>query len=198
MTKRTKVRTRSKPRRADLASLRSMFEPARLNSETIRAICEYKKLGTPNKQSAEAAGISEKTFYNWVNAARHTLDRVDSLIANGKTVCEALGSLSEREQLLLQLLQSLKKAEAEATVYHVKNIREAGKTRWQASAWALERTHPESFGRPDANSPRSSSFSSEPTNRSQSGISQMSDDDLLATMKAVVEGCERAKGYKFE
>ena len=42
---------------------------------------------------------------------------------------------------------AVKKAEANAIVAHIKNISDASKSNWTASAWFLERKYPELFGK---------------------------------------------------
>ena len=58
-------------------------------------------------------------------------------------------NLGERENLLIQFVQSLKAARAKAVSRNVTIINIAAKESWQAAAWWLERVAHEDFGRKD-------------------------------------------------
>lgn len=68
-------------------------------------------------------GISEKTFYNWCNKGKESIEE-------GKN------------NIFVQFLQSINEAEAKAEMRHLQNIAKAATDgTWQASAWLLERKH---------------------------------------------------------
>ncbi len=46
-----------------------------------------------------------------------------------------------------EFAKRLKRAESDFEVIHLSNIQQAGKKSWNASAWMLERVHPERFGK---------------------------------------------------
>jgi transposase len=82
-------------------------------------------LGMPLKFAAEAAGITEQTFYNWLK--------------KGET---------ETKGQFYEFAEHVKACKAKAVQLHLKLITKAAtEGTWQASAWILERRFPEEFGR---------------------------------------------------
>jgi len=75
------------------------------------------------------AGISEKTYYNWLN-------KDISLIKDEK----------ERERFV-QFLQSLKKAQSECQMYCLDFLMKDKS--WQSKAWVLERRFPDRWAKKD-------------------------------------------------
>jgi hypothetical protein len=82
--------------------------------------------GVPRKFAAMRAGIDESTFHFWVRKGRRA-----------------------KRGPHFQFFQSVKKAEADAIARNVALVQKAASKSWQASAWWLERRHPEEFGRKD-------------------------------------------------
>lgn len=71
-----------------------------------------------NKLAAAYAGIGESTFYLWMSQAR------------------------DGDPEKLELLESLKRAEAESAAHSLAVIKKAAQDgTWQAAAWVLERRH---------------------------------------------------------
>lgn len=84
-------------------------------------------LGMPLKFAAEAAGITEVTFYNWLKRGEN-----------------------ESKGKFFEFAEHIKACKAKAVQLHLKLITKAATDgSWQASAWILERRHPEEFGRKD-------------------------------------------------
>lgn len=82
-------------------------------------------LGMPLKFAAEAVGITEQTFYNWLKRGE----------------AESKGQFHD-------FAEYMKACQAKAVQLHLKLITKAAtEGSWQASAWILERRHPEEFGR---------------------------------------------------
>lgn len=82
-------------------------------------------LGMPLKFAAEAAGITEVTFYNWLKRGE-----------------------AESKGRFYEFAEHVKACKAKAVQLHLKLITKAATDgSWQASAWILERRHPEEFGR---------------------------------------------------
>ncbi|MFA6728968.1 MAG: hypothetical protein WCS17_12265 [Prevotella sp.] len=82
-------------------------------------------LGMPLKFAAEAVGITEQTFYNWLK--------------RGET---------ESKGQFFEFNEHVKECQAKAVQLHLKLItKAASEGSWQASAWILERRHPSEFGR---------------------------------------------------
>ena len=110
------------------------------NPEKIESLLNYLRLGMYQNQAAAMAGIAESTFHYW---------KVQGEKAEART--EEDQELTAQEELELEFLEGVKKARADAEALHLANIRKAGEdTRtWQASAWWLERSFPERWGRKD-------------------------------------------------
>ena len=53
----------------------------------------------------------------------------------------------ERAGMYRELYLAVERAEAKAEVFHLKNIETASAKSWFASAWFLERKHPERWGK---------------------------------------------------
>ena len=62
---------------------------------------------------------------------------------------DSLKLIDDRQSLLIEFVESTKKAEAEAICRNVAVINVAARTQWQASAWYLERRYPDDYGRKD-------------------------------------------------
>ena len=97
----------------------------KFNNETCHKIIQALEAGNYRKTAAALAGVSESTFYSWIDKAKQR--------KTGKYV---------------EFLESVKKAEEKAKAYHLQQIRKASENgSWQASAWYLERKHPNEWGR---------------------------------------------------
>ena len=95
-----------------------MEESLKLNETTKGRLIEGIRLGMTNKLAAAYAGISESTFYLWLQQAR------------------------DGDQEKSELLESLKRAEAESAAHSLAVIKKAAQDgTWQAAAWVLERRH---------------------------------------------------------
>jgi hypothetical protein len=90
----------------------------KLNEETKGRLIEGIKLGMTNKLAAQYAGISEACFYKWRDRA------------------------NAGEQELVELFESLKRAEAQSAAHALAVIKKAAQEgTWSAAAWMLERRH---------------------------------------------------------
>jgi len=97
----------------------------KLTPETQEKICNALRAGNHAKVAAEFGGVSESTFYGWLNK----------------------GEAANRG-IYRKFLESVKKAEADAETVRVARISQAGQSGvWQADAWWLERKFPERWGR---------------------------------------------------
>lgn len=95
------------------------------SKETVQELCKHIRAGNNNKDSAVLSGISDATFYLWLSD-------------------EPRNPLSEEQRL--ELLDSIKKAEAERKAFLISQIMKASQKTWQASAWYLERRYNDEFG----------------------------------------------------
>ena len=99
-----------------------------LTPQMQEEICGYIEGGATNRDAALLAGISESTFYKWLDRGKEE--------AKGKH---------------FQFIEAIKAARAAFKEHHRKNIKVAGENgSWQASAWLLERSVPQEYGRRQA------------------------------------------------
>lgn len=116
---------------------RATGRPAKLTKKVIKDITDAVSIGSPQKMAAGYAGISERTFYNWITEAEEEVERLKDLDAEN----------DPKKRLLLQLLQSVNKARANAGVswLNVVNNAAQGDAKW--AAWMLEKKFPVDFGK---------------------------------------------------
>jgi len=107
-----------------------------LSKDIIKDVEKYIKSGMTQEDCIEYLGIHRATFYNW---------RKDGL----KLQKLQKEKLTEYEELLLDFIDTLKKAQVENKMRCVGIIQKAAETTWQAAAWFLERRYYEEYGRKD-------------------------------------------------
>ena len=91
---------------------------AKLTPETKARLIEAIKLGMTNKLAAQYAGIAISTFYLWREKA------------------------NAGDPLYMDLMDSLKRAEAQSAAHSLAVIKKAAQDgTWTAAAWMLERRH---------------------------------------------------------
>jgi len=101
-------------------------QKTKLTPELQAEIVKYIQAGNYARHACLAVGISERTYYNWIEWGE------------------------ERQSgVYFQFMQAIKKAEAQAVARNVAVIQKAAIDTWQAAAWWLERTQYEHFGRKD-------------------------------------------------
>ncbi len=96
----------------------------KLNPQTQDRIVQAIRSGNYANVAARYAGIDEKTYYNWLQRGER-----------------------EGSGIYFQFLQSVKKAESDAEVQAVAEIRLAARENWQAGMTWLERRFPDRWGR---------------------------------------------------
>lgn len=97
----------------------------KFDSNTCHKIIQALEAGNYQKTAAALAGVSENTFYRWMDRGKNA--------KSGK---------------YREFCESVKRAEEKAKAYHLQQIRKASENgSWQASAWYLERKHPSEWGR---------------------------------------------------
>jgi hypothetical protein len=97
-----------------------------LDEETTERICALLRAGNYDGVAARAAGVAPSTFYEWLQRGR--TDRAGD---------EPYRDFRER----------VVKARAEGEAVHVARIAQAAQEDWHASAWFLERSYPDRWGR---------------------------------------------------
>jgi choline dehydrogenase-like flavoprotein len=132
-----------------MASAVAKKEPAKpvgrkkalLQPDLEQTLLDYIRIGTPVRVAVASAGVSERSFYSWVNRGRAERERL-------ATVKGAKQNASE--VVFVQFLQSVERAKAEAITKKVAVIAKSGNDGdWRAAAWWLERQMPEEFGKTD-------------------------------------------------
>ena len=102
-----------------------MSRPTKLTPDVHKKIVNLIKAGNYNDVAAQAVGITESTFYDWMKKGEDGYSEIYTEFS--KAVKEA-GAFSEAHYLEL-----IRKA--------------AQETSWQAAAWVLERKHKDKWGR---------------------------------------------------
>ena len=124
-----------------------MARPTKLTQDKIDEICNCLKLGYYQEDAATMAGISTSTYYDWMKKG----DEAQKALESGDpSSLPALEEDSEVEVINMysEFSDSIKRARAEAEGAHIRNIRKAADNgTWQASAWFLERSFPQKWGK---------------------------------------------------
>ena len=100
---------------------------AKITEEITGCIVDALGAGHYREVACKLAGIDRKTLLNWLKRGER-----------------------ERSGVYRELYLAVEQAEAKAEVFHLKNIETASVKSWFASAWFLERKHPERWGKREA------------------------------------------------
>jgi transposase-like protein len=112
---------------------RKIGRRTKLTNEVKGQIVATISMGLTDKDACVVAGISEVTFYEWLNRGRNKEGY------NGRKWAPVYATFANE----------VERARVANKVHHVRNIYRASETQWQASAWMLERRFPEEYGRRD-------------------------------------------------
>lgn len=135
----TAKKTPSKPVQAK--TKKKVGRSSKLTQERVETILEALKTGCYIETACLYAGISVATMYNWLERGKRERERLQVL--EDETV-------TETEVIYLEFLEAVEKARASAELRAVAQIQTAAATgQWQASAWYLERSYPQKWGRKD-------------------------------------------------
>jgi hypothetical protein len=141
-----------------------MGRSSKLTAQRQDQIVSLIQAGNYSSQAAQAAGISERTFFRWMQlgleasekceAWEEAIEAWEELSDAERKIEEELrpreeDQPSESEILFFQFWQAVKKAEAEAEAAAVLHIKKAAQSSWQAAAWYLERKHKDRWSRQD-------------------------------------------------
>lgn len=163
-------------RRAPDAAPRPQFgkDPV-ISLPRLRKLSMALRLGNYITTSVKYAGISEATYHKWRVRGEYEMDRVEAAGHNldklfegfdGVTIDEKTGEDVDKsgpeymwrhkprpfdpiEWPYVVFVRTTVAARHEAEVRAVSNIVTAGRKQWQASAWWLERSFPDRYGRVD-------------------------------------------------
>ena len=114
---------------------------ALLQPNLEQTLLDYIRIGTPVRIAVTTAGVSEQTFYSWINRGMAERERL-KLVKGAKS--------NPTEVIFLKFLEQVEQAKAEAVTKKVAVIAKSGNEGdWRAAAWWLERQMPEEFGRTD-------------------------------------------------
>ena len=104
-----------------------MMPAAKITEEITLCIVDALGAGHYREVACKLAGIDRRTLLNWLKRGQR-----------------------ERSGVYRDLYLAVEQAEAKAEVFHLKNIETASTKSWFASAWFLERKHPERWGKREA------------------------------------------------
>jgi hypothetical protein len=108
-----------------------------VNTEILEKVSQALRAGNDIDTAAHFAGISVSQMYRWLEVGKFEAERV----ASGKEADPANAQM-------LEFWEALRTARAEAIVRNVAYVQTAAKQgSWQAAAWWLERTVPETYSR---------------------------------------------------
>ena len=92
----------------------------KINAARIKKLLGFIGQGLGKSQACYASGITRQTLYRWLKIGQED-------------------SEAERDTLYCKLYEGIPTAEAECELVHLKNITEAGKRDWRASAWYIDK-----------------------------------------------------------
>ena len=107
------------------------MSPSKLNPKVQKRIYQAIRAGNYKEVACQFAGICSTTLRNWVSKGKQSESK-------GNDNC-----------VYYHFLKGLEEAEAEAEVRNVAIVQRAAEKQWQASAWMLERRHPDRWSRND-------------------------------------------------
>lgn len=102
--------------------------PSKLTPAVHKHLVEAIMAGNYIEPAVRACGIGVSTYYRW-------MEQGEAHAADGKATAYR------------DLWEAVKKAEGEAEIKALKQIRSAASESWQAAAWYLERKFPARWGR---------------------------------------------------
>jgi hypothetical protein len=146
--KRRRAPQKQPPRRIPLIEQQREVKDEKGKTETLTVaelIVRAIRIGAYKAQAAEAAGISEAVLYKWINRGEDALAVAVEQTEDEDTL--PLSVVPDKEKPYVEFVESVKRAEASAEVWHLGNIRRHAEKQWTASAWYLERTKRDRYGR---------------------------------------------------
>lgn len=120
-----------------------MARPMKLTGMVEAALFLAIYHGASYRQACDFAGISYRTFRNWIIRAEKI---EESLEEDSDT------KLSEKDESLVEFLHHIKRAKGRRALLMLQRINESDD--WRAAAWQLERAYPRNFGPSFLNDPQ--------------------------------------------
>ncbi len=111
--------------------------PTKLTPDVEQAIAAHIAEGAVQSDAAEATGVAQRTFYQWVSRGELALED-----ASGD-----LNSVPTGNRPFAQFAQSVKRARAEARISAVRAVRAAFDSDWRSAMTFLERSDPQNWSR---------------------------------------------------
>ena len=117
--------------------------PSKLDPGTLKRLETALKLGMSIKKAVTYSGISRSTFYRWQDRYK----KIDEACDGDRDSIKNVDDLD-----LWDFWDTIKKAQVEGEASHLGVITKAANNGiWQASAWFLERSNPEEWGKREKN-----------------------------------------------
>lgn len=117
--------------------------PSKLDPATLKRLETALKLGMSIKKAVTYSGISRSTFYRW----QDRYNKIDEACDGDRDSIKNVDDLD-----LWDFWDTIKKAQVEGEASHLGVITKAANNGiWQASAWFLERSNPEEWGKREKN-----------------------------------------------
>jgi transposase len=109
-----------------------------LEKSVMQRVVEATRAGLTASATADYAGISRSTFFDWMRRGRQASDAFDA----GDLVADS-------ELPFLEFLDEIRRIKAVTEVGILAVIEDsAARGNWRAAAWLLERSRPETWGPP--------------------------------------------------
>lgn len=123
-----------------------MSRKTALNKAMIRMAYDLLKEGHYIEDVTDYIGVSHNSYYQWMNRGEEIADMDED---ERKQYYQDLPNETTRKNAKLyhEFYETSKRAQLEAKMAALRNIRKAGKKSWQAEAWYLERKYRHQFGR---------------------------------------------------
>lgn len=108
-----------------------------VNDVKVQALIKALTYGNYMDTACKLSGVSTTTVYRWLNEGTEEETRIN-----------AGGEPDPDRATYVEIMHAIEKARSEAEARNVANIQKAAQDgTWQASAWWLERTRPQKWGR---------------------------------------------------
>ncbi len=109
-----------------------MARRSKLTAAVQKKIVASLRAGNWTKTAAQAGGITEACFYNWLARGENEAERV---------AADPRRRIKDIERPFVEFFESVTRAKGEAESNAVQAIAKAGKKDWRAFAWLLERRY---------------------------------------------------------